>query len=308
MKSVVNNCQACKSECSTNGAMVVPTFSIDDIYMFSYAIQLQGLTSNTRTVIRIDFVIECDLDCGCWCDVLPDKVVCSCPESATPRETHISQTKKRQRFNILFDPYTVALLANDYYINDDYYTFTVMSVLFEDSLCDILNCEDKSSCYIGTVSGKIGNSYKNRTCEYVKVNCDDGDDETYDRCLPSLTGQDPTCLHTRSNVTLVGYCYYEESGYDCEQTCTSDDNCLLGGLCFEIPGCSVDGIQQEILETANNPEHESGSLTTLKIVGIVGGCVAFVVMMVVVIRKIFYHQHEINEDTMAALQVPLNYN
>jgi len=326
LNSVVINCDACETECSDNGAMVEPTFTYyeDEFNEIIYVLQFSGLTQNTNTVIRLDIVIECNLDCGCSCDVQPDdKTTCVCPASTTPRRTHLSETRKRHqqqseshpKWIVGIDPYQVALLINDYYINDDYYTFPVLDVLFADgTLCEIVSCDDYTGCFTGSVSGKIGNSYKDRTCDFAEVSCDDGDEETYDRCIPPSQPNDepnmpPNCIHTGWDETLDAYCYYLNQGYDCEYSCMSDDDCDVDGTCYESSDCSVIALQEENLESADSSKQQSiGSLSPLQLIGIIGGCVGFVVMVVfvVVIYKKFYHEKSMSGDAIASLQVPLN--
>jgi hypothetical protein len=318
LNSVVNNCKSCKTECSM-GAMVVPTFSSyeNENSVTVFVLHFKGLTKNTRTVIRLDLLIECDLDCGCSCDIGPnDKISCVCPASTTPRRTHLSGSKKRyqqqsgfdltgsnSKLIVGLDPYTVALLINDYSVNDNYYTFPEEFVLFADeTLCKILSCDDYTGCFTGTVSGKIGNSYKDRSCEFVEVSCDDGDDETNDRCVPprspsSEPNMPPNCIHTGWDETLDGYCYYFiGKGYNCQQSCSSDDDCEEDGGCYENTECSVHTLQQENLESANSSKKQSvGSLSPLQLFGIIGGCVGFIALVaVVVLYKKFFQEKSNN--------------
>jgi len=287
--------------------------------MIFFVLQFNGLTKNTRTVIRIDLIVESNLDCGCWCELKGTTGKdCACPESISPRTTHLSSAKRdlqSDKFRptrdatreLGFDEMTVALFVNDYYINDDYYTFPVQYMPF-DSLCHFLNCQDYTGCYTAITPGKVGNTYKDRNCEFVEVSCDDGDDQTNDRCVPPRNPSStniPNCIHTGLDEPLNGYCYYVDGpGYKCQQSCTSDDDCDAGGACYEID-CSVNALQQENLESANSSKHQSvGSLSPLQLFGIIGGCVGFVVMVVfvVVIYKKFFQ----DADTIASLQVPLN--
>jgi len=254
--SVVNNCIASSTECSTGAAKVVPTLSTDG----RYEIFFQGLTKNSRTVFRIDLVIYSDLDCECSCHFRDGHTSCVCPFMSVPRKPHISGAKKRAQQSEMShrrdktrelgrDEYSVALYINDYYVDDNYYTFPVKFIPFADNtLCQVLCCEDYTSCFTGTPSGKIRNSYKDRTCDYVEASCDDGDDETNDRCVPPSPydyerNMPPNCIHTPWDESLHGYCYYfdpEKNGYDCEYSCTSNDDCETDGVCYEYDDCSVD--------------------------------------------------------------------
>jgi len=311
--------------------MVIPTLSSyeaqEDFPL--YALQFNGLTKNTRTVIRIDILIENDIACGCSCTVVPIGRQCQCPVVPTPRKTHLSSSMKRYHQAEGFNPtnpdrdstrelgrdeFTVALFVDDYYVNGNYYTFPVKFVPFvSETLCNILSCTDYTGCYTGTAEGKIGNTYKDRGCEFVAVSCDDGDDKTYDRCVPPSYpyGEDepkiPICIHSGWDDIQDSYCYYGD-GFHCDLPCISDDDCD-GGACFESSECSVDVsfLQEEILESANSTtKHQSGSLKPLQLFGIIGGCIVLVVTVVFVLVKKFYLERSINEDTIASLRVPLN--
>jgi len=332
VKSVVNNCKACKTECSANGAMVVPTFTYYPVLGGFYVLQFKGLTKNTRTVIRIDLTIESDLDTGCWCKIYDGgaAVGCACPTSTSPRTTHLSSTKRdlpskwynpdRSRTLALgFDEFTVALFITDYYINDKYFKFPIQFLTFE-KLGNVLNCLDYTGCFIAITPGRTENTYKDRTCEFVEETCDDGEDETYDQCVPPMIpnrkpNMPPNCIHTGWDDPFDGYCYYFDDGYNCEQPCTLDEDCEEDGGCYGSAPCtsdlgddnSVQGLQQEKnLESANSPKQQSvGSLSPLQLFGIIGGCVCLVVIAVVVIYK-FFQSKSINEQTIANLQVPFN--
>jgi len=358
--SVENNCYACnKSECSANGALVVPNIFWYQVFDkgLLWLLQFSGLTKNTRTVIRIDMVMGASLDCGCHCDYNPGaQSTCYCPAVVTPRSTHLSGGKRSthltrgkrsthltrvQRSTHLsggkrndqsapyynpnrdptrelgIDEYTVPLFIDDYYLNDVHYTFPVKYLVFgtdalgSSTLCDVVSCVDNTGCFTGAPSGKINGSYKDRTCVWVEVSCDDGDPNTWDRCVP-LNNPDPqttpNCVHTPMGVSLNGFCYYfDGDGYNCKEPCFSDRDCETAGICYQT-NCA-NALQQENLELATDRKRQSvGSLSALQLGGIIGGCVCFVVVAVVVIYKLSQAKQEmsINEDTFASLQVPLN--
>jgi len=335
--SVENNCHASETECSTNGALVVPTLQTYDNpngIDILYGLQFKGLTKNTRTVIRIDLTLNWNLDCGCTCKVSPGNTACQCPETVTPRKTHLSSSQKRSQQGKIFDPthkrdnsqelgfdeFTVALYVNDYYVKNKYYSFPIQYMRFENrTLCRVVSCTDYTGCYTGTPTAKI-DTYKDRGCDFVQVSCDDGDDETYDRCIPPIKpyktpNMPPICIHTGWDEIQDSYCYYG-NGFDCQDSCTgSNDTCVkdkFTGWCFESSACSVDALQQENLEAATSSKQLSvGSLSPLQVFGIIGGCIGFVVLVavvifVVVIYKKFFQDKSIHQDTIVSLQVPLN--
>jgi len=336
IQSVENNCYACNhTECSANGAMVVPTISTTGLIPYEgtfWILQFTGLSPNTRTVIRIDVLLESTLDCGCVCQMPPPggtQSLCVCPASVTPRTTHLSGTggggKRNIQSGIYYNPkrdptmdlgsdrYQVPLFINDYYLNDDHYTFPVQSVPFTPGTsCDILTCIDYTGCWTGSVGGKIKNSYLDRTCNFAPVSCDDGNPSTYDICVPPVYPlmkpyTPPNCVHTPLGVSLNGFCYFiDGGGYNCKQPCFSNSDCGTDGVCY--PTNCVSALQEENLEsaTSGSNKHQSvGSLSPLQLFGIIGGCVCFVVIAVVVIYK-FVQSRSINQDTFANLQVPLN--
>jgi len=211
------------------------------------------------------------------------------------------------------DRYQVPLFINDYYLNDNHFTFPVQSVPFTPGTsCDILTCIDYTGCWTGSVSGKIKNSYLDRTCNFAPVSCDDGNPATYDICVPPVyplmkPNNPPDCVHTPMGVALNGYCYFiDGDGYNCQQPCFSNNDCGTDGVCY--PTNCVSGLQEESLATANggaNKHQSVGSLSPLQLSGIIGGCVCFVVIAVVVIYK-FVQARSINQETFTNLQVPLN--
>jgi len=209
------------------------------------------------------------------------------------------------------DRYQVPMYVNDYYVNGNHYTFPVQSVSFVyDTLCDVLSCLDYTGCWTGAVSPKIGNTYFGRTCNFAPVICNDGNSGTYDFCVPPVwpnyaPNMPPKCVYTPNGAALNGFCYYiNGGGYNCQKRCFTDSNCGVGGVCY--PTNCISNLQDEELESANGAKHQSvGSLSPLQLFGIIGGCVCFVVVAVVVIYK-FIQARKMNEDTIASLQEPLN--
>jgi len=239
--------------CSASGVYVEPSIT-EENYEYS-TLQFTGLKRNTRAVIRLDLIIQCDLDCQCSCYREEDEEHCYCGSTPIPRQTHISTAEKRDieeshvvmSDDIGYDPYQVVLYFTDYYVNGDYFPVSVKLVTFS-NLCGVLSCLDYTGCYTGVIQ-QTGNSYKDRICIFEDVSCDDGYDCTKDVCIPPAVPYfnkprvPPACIHREicdeSNLGgSIGNCYYNYE-YNCHHYCDSNDDCKEeGGTCLENPFCS----------------------------------------------------------------------
>jgi hypothetical protein len=267
---VLNNCVESETDasysCSPCGASVVPSLYNDD---YGPVLNFTGLKASTKTVIRIDMIIdpwiffslcECikDPDSGEWsqeCSGLTSEGYLrvshiSSAQNGELNGTHQTHdiTKKRvirEGYNcetMDHDVYLVALGFNDYTVDGDYHQIPLVYVDFT-NIDDILVCNDPTDCSIGEVSGKTGDSYKDRYCHWTPVSCDDGDPCTIDQCLPTtnelvkMNGNEPYCIHIDScgSNEIYGYCHYIDRGdknWDCSYGCYSDNDCEDGGICY----------------------------------------------------------------------------
>jgi hypothetical protein len=174
-------------------------------------------------------------------------------------------------------------------------------------------CQDYTSCYRGIISF-TGNTYLGRTCKFVEVYCDDGDECTEDTCIPlrqETRVKPPNCVHY--DICEYGYCYWEGWEWDCQYPCIDYTDCGDGGGCYINEECSSSFELQE-KETTELPadselkqteiEQKTEGLSPVALGGIIGGCFVFVVMVVIVVviyKKV--HQEKIKDVT---LQVSLN--
>jgi hypothetical protein len=247
VKQVLNNCVVSMTDaehsCTKSGASVVPSFH-DNVLSF------KQLKSNTKTVIRIDLIIGCDMDCECPCWVQPGVVFddqCGCYNSAGyPRQSRISSAQKvYQDINPNNLP---AMFFNDYKVDGNYHQIPLVSVNFT-KLFDVLVCLDFTGCSIAELPGKkTGCTYKDRDCKWYDVSCDDGDPCTIDQCIPPYQLYDykegrtfpPNCIHidTCGSDKIPGYCYdYNTNNgknWNCSKECYSDADCEYGGICYYI--------------------------------------------------------------------------
>jgi len=111
------------------------------------------------------------------------------------------------------------------------------------------------------------------------------------------------------------HCYFaEDAMYNCSGTCEFDSDCGDGGECLRTIQCTPNFplmLQQEnseVGESSSKQQMTGAGLSSAQLGGIIGGCVGFVgiLMIVVVIVKRFQQQKFNTETIDIALQVPLN--
>jgi len=142
------------------------------------------------------------------------------------------------------------LYITGYYVNDVNFPITTKMVTFT-NLCSVMSCNDYSGCYTGIIT-YTGNTYKDRSCTFEAVTCDDNNDCTKDVCIPTasiyhIPGIPPACIHRdicdESNEgSIIGNCLYTQIDYfydyKCNEECYSNNDCEEGGICYENPFCS----------------------------------------------------------------------
>jgi hypothetical protein len=257
---VLNNCVESETDasysCSPSGVLVVSSFTYIDA---GPVLTFTGLEANTITVIRIDLIIDCGMDCSCRCykDLETGKWSTVCPSSGYARVSRISTaqnvTKKRdiqeshmhgdRDCDILDrDVYSLAMFFDDYVVDGDYHQIPLVSVDFTNN-CNLLVCFDYTGCYVGEVGTPLA-TYKDRICNWYPISCDDGDPCTIDQCIPPFReeyneNRPANCIHIDScgSNEISGYCYYIDRGHenwDCSYWCYSDNDCEDGGICYFI--------------------------------------------------------------------------
>jgi hypothetical protein len=258
VKSVLNNCVANKTDstktCTTCGGLVVPTLTR---IKSGPVLELTGIEANTRSVIRIDLILGCDIACDCHCGI--DEVTglwtkacktiqyvridyingATAPKSTTNTTTHKKKRSLQETQRHADDCSTIdrnidalAMFFNDYEVNGDYFKIPLVTVDFI-NVCDILRCSDLSGCWDYKIPGQIEGTYKDRRCDWHLVSCDDGDPCTIDQCIPPhnpTAEQSPAnCIHINSceSNEITGYChdYLELGAWNCSQKCKSDEDC-----------------------------------------------------------------------------------
>jgi hypothetical protein len=340
--NVENNCVADKTDasktCTKCGATVVPSLSY---IKTGPVLELTGIKKNTRSVIRIDLSVGSDIDCDSHCikesetGVWIELDVASLPyvrksyvNSALKRYLQESQLNSDWCTAIDRDIFVLVMFFNSYEVNGDYYQIPLVSVDFI-NICQIIDCSDLSGCWNFHIPGQIGGTYKGRSCEWYPVSCDDGDSCTIDQCIPPINPTHehipPNCTHIDScgSDEISGYCYDYNSGalwaWDCNNKCKSDADCAILGedgiyCLFVDDGFCKSGeveflMQEEISEDESLKQQRmtGGGLSSIQLGAIIGGCVAFVsILMVVFVIVKRSHQQKINPEIIETLQVPLN--
>jgi len=131
------------------------------------------------------------------------------------------------------------------------------------------------------------------------------------------------CFYIDQEYCMIGegeakYCYFAEDnfGFDCTLSCDLDSDCGDGGKCYNTIQCSSKFmpllLQQEDSEFGDNSKQRTtlSGLSSIQLGAIIGGCVGFVgILMIVIVIIKRSHQNKINTetfDTLQTLQVPLN--
>jgi len=166
---------------------------------------------------------------------------------------------------------------------------------YEDWECDTV-CYQDSDCDSGGLCFYINYGY-----------CDSGEGEgSYCYWDSTSKKRNPKLTYNRHTYKLHGY-------VGCS-ACNFDSDCN-GGRCLETIQCSAEFkpflLEEEISEEASNQRTTEGGLSSVQLGGIIGGCVGFVgilmIVVVVIVRR--FHQRKINTETINTidtLQVPLN--